>query len=90
MITIGKGFGTTYKKPTQVVPHETGRRETYVESIVGGRRITVIKREDVTPEDPYINLARAAAYSIATKGPFPAPRVPRSLKDHIIRTSITI
>jgi len=90
MPTIGAGFGTVYKKPTQTIPRETGRDETYVESIVGGRRVTMILRRDVTPEDPFLNLARAAAYSISTNSVFPAPRVPRSLKDHLIRTNITI
>lgn len=89
---LGEGFGATYKRPTQrSVPEVvTGRDETVVETVVGGKRVTVIVRHDITPEDPYLNLARAAAYRIATGSVFPAPRVPRSVKDHLIRTNITI
>lgn len=82
--------GSVYKRPTRVRTQSEGRQETYIETVVGGRRVTIIIREDITPEDPYLNLARAAAYSIATGSVFPAPRVPRSIKDHLIRSNITI
>lgn len=87
---IGAGFGRTYTKPTETIPRETGRDETYVETIVAGKKVTVVRRNDVVPEDPYDNLARAAAFSIATGSIFPAPRIRRALKDHLIRTNITI
>ncbi len=89
---IGEGFGATYRRPTtRSVPEVvTSRDETVVECVVGGKRVTVIVRHDITPEDPYLNLARAAAYRIAANSIFPAPRVPRSVKDHLIRTNITI
>lgn len=88
--TIGDGFGSKYVKPTATRDGETTRRETYVETVVGGSRVTVIVRDDIVPEDPFLNLARATAYSIASASVFPAPRVPRSVKDHLIRTNISI
>jgi hypothetical protein len=88
--TIGEGFGSTYTKPTQTIPRESGRSETVVQAIVGGRRVTVVRRTDITPEDPYVVLAKGAAYSISTGAPFPVPRVRRNIKDHLIRLNITI
>jgi hypothetical protein len=90
---VGEGFGETYRRPTPTTTtdaEETGREETYVETTVGGKRVTVIVRHDIVVEDPYLNLARAAAYVVATGSVFPAPRVPRSIKDHLIRTNITM
>jgi len=87
---FGEGFGTKYVRPTTTSEGPTGRDETFIETIVGGKKITVIVRHDIAPEDPYENLARAAAYSITTGAAFPAPRVPRNVKDHLIRANITI
>lgn len=86
---IGDGFGQTYTKPVpQRVPE--GRNETIVETVVGGRMVTMIVRQDVAVEDPYQNLARAAAYAIVTGEAFPAPPVARDIKDHLIRTNVVI
>lgn len=88
---LGPGFGSTYTKPTPSTEKvNSGRAETHIDTVVGGNHVTMVIREDVTPEDPFDNLARAAAFSIATGNVFPAPRVPRSLKDHLIRTNISI
>ncbi len=86
--TIGDGFGRVYQK---VIPRQetvSGRQEIYTETIVGGRRVTLVVRYDLAVEDPYVNLARAQAYHIATRDPFPAPPVGRDIKDHLIRTNL--
>jgi len=88
---VGLGFGATYIKPTPTTPKvNSGRSETHIDTVVGGNHVTMVIRNDITPEDPFDNLARAAAFSISTGQVFPAPRVPRSLKDHLIRTNISI
>lgn len=88
---VGDGFGVPYVRPTPTTEKvNSGRQETHIDTVVGGNHVTMVIRNDITPEDPFDNLARAAAYSIATGGVFPAPRVPRTLKDHLIRTNISI
>lgn len=90
MTTYGEGFGQVYRKPVSYEDRGIGRREVYVKTKVGGQEVTMIMRDSIVPEDPYLNLARAAAYTRMTGKIFPAPRVPRSVKDHLIRLNISI
>jgi hypothetical protein len=50
----------------------------------------VIVRSSVTPEDPYLVLARAKALSVRTSEAFSAERTKRSIKDFLIKTNISI
>jgi len=61
-----------------------------VYSLANGRIVRVILRNDIVPEDPYINLARAAALSFRTGEAFDADRVPKAIKDHLIKTNVSI
>ena len=65
----------------------TERVQTF--PLSGGRLISVIMRDTVVPEDPYINMARAKALSLRTGEPYDADRVDRSIKDYLIKTNIT-
>lgn len=85
---LGDGFGKVYKKPIPRQQTAEGRQEIFTETVVGGRRVVVVVRQDLVVEDPYLNLARAQAYAIATGEPFPAPPVSRSIKDYLIRTNL--
>ena len=58
--------------------------------LANGRTVTTILRDSVSPDDPYINLARARALEVRTGEPFNAQRVERSVKDVLIKTNITI
>lgn len=58
--------------------------------LAGDRVVRVIIRNSITPEDPYLNLARAQALSIRTGEAFDANRVPRIIKDNLIKTNISI
>lgn len=89
IVTYGAGFGRTYTKPVPVEDRSVKRIENTLEVMVGGQKVTLILRDTVVPEDPYLNLARAAAYAKMTGKVFPAPRVPRSIKDHMIRLNIS-
>jgi len=94
MTTYGDGIGQVYTKSVAAEDIGVGRREKRVITIVGGQQVTLIVRDTIVPEDPYLNLVRAAAYpfqigaSAAAK--FPVPPVPTALKDVLIKSSITI
>jgi hypothetical protein len=90
----GEGFGKTYIRE---VPNEdvgVGRREKRIRTVVGGQRVTVIVRDTIVPEDPYLNLVRAAAFPYQMGGgagaKFPVPPVDKDIKDALIKTSMTI
>lgn len=58
-------------------------------SLANGRLMTVILRDTLVVEDPYINLARAKALSVRTGEPNTSDRIPRVIKDYLIKTNIT-
>ncbi len=58
--------------------------------LANGRIVTVVIRDSVTPEDPYLVLARAKALSVRTNEAFSAERTNRSIKDFLIKTNISI
>lgn len=55
-----------------------------------GRIVTVILRETIVPEDPFLSLARAKALSIRTGEAYAANRIGRPIKDQLIKTNISI
>jgi len=63
---------------------------TVVYPLLGGRRVTVILRTTIVPEDTYLVLARAKALSVRTGEPFSALPTSRTLKDYLIKTNISI
>jgi hypothetical protein len=66
-------------------------RAEYVQtfSLAGGRMISVILRDTLVVEDPYVNMARAKALSLRTGEPYSADRVERTIKDYLIKTNIS-
>ncbi len=58
--------------------------------MANGRMVKVIIRDSVTPEDPYLMLARAKALSVRTNEAFSADPINRSIKDFLIKTNISI
>ena len=95
MTTYGE-FGGTVTPP---VPSMDGsasehRREKVVVTMVGGNQVTMIIRDTIVPEDPYLSMVRAAAYLYQQgSGPskrFPVPPVSRQLKDVLIKTDLVI
>jgi len=65
---------------------EAERRYT----LANGRVVTVILRDSIVPEDPYLNLARAKMLSIRTGEAFDANRISRQIKDYLIKTNVSI
>ena len=94
MTTYGDGIGRVYQPevPTQDVG--VGRREKQIRTMVGGQQVTVIIRDTIVPEDPYLNLVRAAAYPYMMGGGsgsrFPVPPVQKDIKDALIKTNLAI
>jgi hypothetical protein len=55
-----------------------------------GQIVTVILRTTIAPEDPYLSLAKAQAYSLRTGEAFGANRTSRTIRDSLIKTNISI
>lgn len=95
MTTYGE-FGGTVTPPVAVRDGSDSeyRRERIVVTMVGGNRVTMIIRDSIVPEDPYLNMVRAAAYLYQKGGGptqrFPVPPVSRQLKDVLIKTDLVI
>lgn len=87
---IGEGFGRRYILPVPQRETTEGRSELFFESIIGGEHVTMILRDDLTVEDPFDNMARAAAYRVTTGKVFPVPPVGREIKDYLIRTNLSL
>lgn len=92
-VTVGEGFGRTYTKEVASETKTLLRKEKKIVTVVDGQRVTVIIRDSVVPEDPYLTLVRAAAfpYQVADKGmaKFPVPPISRSVKDALIKVEIS-
>lgn len=59
-------------------------------TLANGRIVTVILRDSIVPEDPYLNLARAKMLSVRTGEAFNANRVTKQIKDYLIKTNVAI
>lgn len=70
-----------------ICPRRESRRSY---PIANGKIVTVILRDSVVPEDPYLVLAKAYALSVKTGEGFKAQATPRRIKDALIRTNVTI
>jgi DNA helicase TIP49 (TBP-interacting protein) len=58
--------------------------------LADGRVVTLTLRDTLAPEDPYLVLCRAAAYTIRTGSNPMTQRVDRTIRDHLIKTNISI
>jgi hypothetical protein len=55
-----------------------------------GRKVTVTLRTTIVPEDPYMVLAYAKSLSVRTGEPISVSVTSRAVKDHLIKTNISI
>lgn len=58
--------------------------------LTGNRTVRVILRNALVVEDPYLVIARAKALSVRTGEAIDVNRTPRVIKDHLIKTNISI
>jgi len=63
---------------------------TRVFPLATGRLVTMILRDTLSCEDPYMNLARAKALSVRTGESFDSNRVSKTIRDSLIKTNISI
>lgn len=88
MTTYSTGFGRTYRNVPSYEIAVGRRTERTTTLTVGENNVTIIVRDAIVPEDPYLNLVRGAAYQVADKGPFPVPPVSRNVKDFLIKLGL--
>jgi hypothetical protein len=92
METFGEGLGSIYKKPKQIEDTSNNiRKEKTIIVQNGDKKHVIILRDFITAFDPYLNMVRAAAYSIimSNKGGkvfFPVPPVDRKIRDALVNT----
>lgn len=88
MTTYAAGVGRTYRKVPASETSTGNRVQRTTTMTVGNYTVNVIVRDSIVPEDPYLNLVRAAAFQLSEKGPFPVPPVGRDIKDFLIKTEL--
>lgn len=82
------GVGRTYRKIPASETTTVRRMETVTHMTAGNNNVRVIVRDTVIPEDPYLNLVRAAAFQIGEGGAFPVPPIGRDIKNFLIKTDL--
>ena len=66
------------------------REEATVTLRSGNRFFHVTVRDKVLPEDPYLVMVKAAAFSIQNSEPYNAQVTPRALRDVLIKENLVI
>lgn len=66
------------------------RQEAKVTVRKEGRLYTLVMRDKITIEDPYITLVKAAGFAVGQSEPYMGRLVPRSVRDFLIRSSVVI
>ncbi len=95
-MTVYGEFGWTASPTVQSMdgPDSDYRREKTITKMVGGKKVTLILRDTIVPEDPYLNMVWAAAFVYTeNSGPsnrFPVTPTTRSIKDALIKTNLVI
>jgi len=67
-----------------------GRREVPISIRRDGRIYRFVLRDKVAPEDPYLIMVKAAAFSIQTGEPYNGTPPSRSVRDFLIKASVVI
>jgi hypothetical protein len=79
--------------PGQVLhePPECGpcRREVITRLRKDGKIYTLVMRDKAIIEDPYLVQVKAAIYSVQQEEPYMGRIVPRSVRDFLIKSSVT-
>lgn len=67
-----------------------GRQEVPVVVRKDGRLYRFVLRDKIAPEDPYLVMVKAAAFSIQTGEPYNGTPPNRGVKDFLIKQSVVI
>lgn len=55
-----------------------------------GRLYTIVMRDKISIEDPYLTLVKAAGFAVDQEEPYMGRLVPRSVRDFLLRSSVVI
>lgn len=69
---------------------EAGRREDRRRFLKNGKIYTMVWRDKVVIEDPYLVMVRATAYAIRTNEPYGARTPRRDYRDYLLKSSVVI
>ena len=64
------------------------RKEVTARFKYKGNLYTLVMRDKVIIEDPYMVLVKAGAYATRTGGPYQGRIVPRSVRDFLIKSTV--
>lgn len=67
-----------------------GREEVPITVRSEGRLYRYVLRDKIMPEDPYLVMVKAAAFSIQTGEPYNGTPPSRSVRDFLIKSSLVI
>ena len=67
-----------------------GRQEVPINIKKDSRTYRIVLRDKIAPEDPYVVMVRAVAFSIQTGEPYNGTPPNRSIKDFLIKQSVVI
>lgn len=80
--------------PGQVLeqPEDCGpcRKEVTARFKYKGNLYTLVMRDKILIEDPYMVLVKAMAYATRTGGPYQGRIVPRSVRDFLIKSTVQV
>jgi hypothetical protein len=77
--------GSVHEHPEVCAP---GRQEVKVTVRKNGRLYHLVMRDRIIPEDPYLVLLKAAAFSVAQEEPYMGRLVPRTVRDFLVKTGV--
>lgn len=75
---------------TEVPGCGQGRSETVRRYIKNGKIYTMVWRDKVTIEDPYLVLVKSSAYGIRTNEPYGGRTPRRSYRDYLVKSNLVI
>ncbi len=58
--------------------------------LADGKMVTVIVRTAISPDEAYMPLARAVGLALRTGDAYAGEKVPKNVKDHLIKTRVMI
>jgi hypothetical protein len=67
-----------------------GRNETVQRFIKNGKVYTMVWRDKITIEDPYLVLVKTSAYGVRTNEPYGGRTPRRAYRDYLIKSSLVI
>jgi len=68
----------------------SSRTETSYRFLKNGKIYTMVIRDKVSVEDPYLVMVKAAAYAIRMNEPYGARTPRRDYRDYLIKSSVVI